>query len=338
MSNSKSDYDERPKWPREPSYGGKTGTALIDGFTFLSKPVQYVVVDGMAIVEGDINLGPVESVERSFEMRQAELTGRPVEKAIVITPGSQFGWPNCVIPYQINAGLPNQNRVTDAIAHWEANTDFSFVLRTAGNANQFPDYVEFVTGSECQSAVGRRTGRQFLSVTDGCSTGNVIHEIGHAAGLWHEQSRLDRDAYVTIIWDNIIPFYKPQFAPHITDGDDVGKYDYGSIMHYSRTAFTVNGQDTIVPTDPDTQIGQRDGLSAGDILAVNTVLCPKVPACLDLTAVVAIPMIHAVGLLPKILGAGDVPGAWVWRQKPPPGTSVDRGSTVTLQTRTGPIP
>ena len=118
----------------------------------------------------------------------------------------------------------------------------------------------------------------------------------------------------------------------------MGKYDYGSIMHYPRNAFSVNGQDTIVPTDADAQMRQRDGLSAGDILAVNTVLCPKVPLVRELTVVVALPMIHAAGLLAKIVGAGDVPGAWVWRQNLPPLTSVDRESIVTLQTRTGPIP
>ena len=60
-----------------------------------------------------------------------------------------------------------------------------------------------------------------------------------------------------------------QFNQHITDGDDLGAYDYGSIMHYPRNAFSANGQDTITPADPNAQIGQRTGLSAGDIAAVG---------------------------------------------------------------------
>ena len=54
-----------------------------------------------------------------------------------------------------------------------------------------------------------------------------------------------------------------------TDGDDVGPYDYGSIMHYPATAFSKNGQPTIVTKNGAT-IGQRQGLSPGDIAAVQS--------------------------------------------------------------------
>jgi len=97
----------------------------------------------------------------------------------------------------------------------------------------------------------------------------VIHEIGHALGLCHEQSRSDRDLYIRILWQNISPGMEHNFYQQISDGDDIGPYDYESIMHYPSWAFSRNGQPTIQARD-NAPIGQRDGLSQGDIVAINT--------------------------------------------------------------------
>lgn len=227
-----------------------------------SKAVQYAVVKGLAIFEGDIVLGTVEEVERNTEVARQGLP-----EAVVIT-GDKFRWKNCKIPYTIDPALTNQARVTDAIAHWEAKTNYRFHLRTNET-----DFITFRPGDGCSSNVGRQGGQQFVNLAGGCLKGQTIHEIGHVIGLWHEQSREDRDTFVTIQWQNIETGKEHNFNQHITDGDDVGGYDYGSIMHYGRDAFSKNLSDTIVPINPaGSAIGQRNGLSAGDIAAANS-LC-----------------------------------------------------------------
>jgi astacin len=88
----------------------------------------------------------------------------------------------------------------------------------------------------------------------------VTHEILHAAGFHHEQSREDRDNHVTIDFDAIDPAHKEWFEIR-TGARLIGPYDYSSVMHYGRKAFSKNGDDTIIPKVPGAQIGQREGLS-----------------------------------------------------------------------------
>jgi hypothetical protein len=251
--------------------GRSVRTALVRGNTFAAKAVQYTEVDGLAIFEGDIVLGTVDEVARMSEMLRAEMASG-VAAGVAIS-GAQFRWPNCRVPFTIDAALPNQARVTDAIAHWEANTNYRFVARTTE-----ADFVTFRPGSGCSAQVGRRGGQQFVNLAPGCSTGSTIHEIGHVIGLWHEQSREDRDLFVRINWDKITPGTEHNFNQHITDGDDIGAYDFGSIMHYPRNAFSIDGNDTITPiaaVPAGVTVGQRAGLSAGDISAANSLCTPK---------------------------------------------------------------
>lgn len=85
--------------------------------------------------------------------------------------------------------------------------------------------------------------------TPGCdSVGTAMHELGHALGMEHEQSRPDRDEYVKIYSHRIEDGNADQFTKS-ENGDMERPYDLMSLMHYESDAFSKNGKPTIVAKD-----------------------------------------------------------------------------------------
>lgn len=132
-----------------------------------------------------------------------------------------------------------------------------------------------VTG--CWSEVGRQGGKQELNLEryepgNGCFRhGTIVHEFIHALGFYHMQSASDRDEFVTIAWENIQPGLESNFLIYPKDvitHFDV-EYEYGSVMHYPATAFSINGEKTIITLDPEVEIGQRIKLTDKDVERIN---------------------------------------------------------------------
>src|SRR5690606_1399655 len=156
---------------------------------FAGREITVEEIDGEYIYEGDIKLSP-----DMLSLKEPKLVYEPGEKAPEKSVGRTSGmWPNNTIYYAIDGNLGDKSRVTEAIKHWESNTNLKFVLRTSQ-----PNYIYFTPGSGCSSYIGMIGGRQAITLASSCTTGTTIHEIGHAVGLWHEQSRVDRDNHIKV--------------------------------------------------------------------------------------------------------------------------------------------
>uniref|UniRef100_A0AAY5KMH6 Metalloendopeptidase n=2 Tax=Esox lucius TaxID=8010 RepID=A0AAY5KMH6_ESOLU len=172
------------------------------------------------------------------------------------------------VPYIVSSEFSSNERHTieTAVKNINSKTCIRFVPRQ----NQ-ADYLSYEPRDGCWSSLGRQGNQQVVSLqSGGCVTfGIVQHETLHALGFQHEQTRSDRDDYVVINWSNIDPDNSFNFDKTQTNNLNT-PYDYGSVMHYDNTAFSINGQDTITPIPyPNVPIGQRVGLSSTDILKIN---------------------------------------------------------------------
>lgn len=195
-----------------------------------------------------------------------------------ITIFKERRWP-LPIPYEVDANLLDdiKSGVKAGINEIEAKTCVKFRKRRKDDK----DYLYFVEDDGCWSYVGRKGGKQIISLLFGCHSKHaVVHEIMHALGFFHEQTRPDRDEYVNIRLKNVFDWARHNFEK--LKYSEIIKikhpYDYKSVMHYPRNAFSKNGEDTIVvPYKPRLSLGQPSsgGISPIDALQLNELYCSK---------------------------------------------------------------
>ncbi|KAL3981598.1 Astacin (Peptidase M12A) family protein [Acanthocheilonema viteae] len=205
-----------------------------------------------------------------FQRNKLGKTRRNKRKVIV---GDTFRWPHQTVPYFLKETDREWRRtILAGMSKWERETCIRFKERTTEK-----DYVYIFRGAGCYSSVGRIGGKQYTSIGYGCESGGIVaHELGHALGFWHEQSRPDRDKYININEDHIFPGTKGNFEKRNDIAAMDVPYDFGSVMHYGPQAFTNDYHYVTIETKDHRfqhTIGQRNDLSFIDIKEANLMYC-----------------------------------------------------------------
>ncbi|XP_052086548.1 MAM and LDL-receptor class A domain-containing protein 1-like [Mytilus californianus] len=232
------------------------------------------------------------------QLAQLELknTGDSSDRKRNFVSYTQWLWKDGIVPYNIhNMSTSSVTVINKAIKQfhdytcvkWITTTDPLFNKSTLGHQN----VVTFINENGCWSYVGnvnpQRNNTQPLSLSEpGCvSLSTTVHEMLHALGGHHEQSRTDRDNYVSIEWQNVNQG-QGNYNMKKLDTQDNNPYDAESSMQYSLYAFSTNGQKTINFKDRRLEFlaDSADGLEFYDIQDVTdaykcTDHCRTTPNC-----------------------------------------------------------
>lgn len=173
-------------------------------------------------------------------------------------------WPNARVPYTLDPNFDSKQKaeVARAFENYQSKTCVRFVPKQAADN----DYVQILRDDNtCGLAeMCRKGGPQFAKFGGSCiGWGTMTHELGHTLCFGHEQTRPDRDNYIS--WDtNKCKPHNKDNANDFTTLDLL--YDYVSLQHYEGECY--NG--CIIPKIPGvTKCGSGGDLSVLDAEKIN---------------------------------------------------------------------
>ncbi len=240
------------------------------------RPVNYQMIAGQAIYQGDIILGQVDQAPLGGGTAAGSLAPLP---ASVGTAYSSYLWPKvagvATVYYAVDPSSGDVSNINTALNQF--NSDFSGVIHWAQRTNQ-PVYVNInlngANTGQCEGEEGYQPNfvqPEPMTGAANCTIGTILHEMGHVVGLWHEQSRSDRDQYVTVNYQNIIKGSRSNFDMIQDNVQNLGLYDYASLMHYPPFEQTRNGAPSIETIPAGMPLASAEGVptpatdySAGD--------------------------------------------------------------------------
>lgn len=214
------------------------------------------LLDSVYIYQGDMLL----------TKEQIDEFNKPVARG-AITSIEKFRWPNHTVYYTFAPDFEFVKEAHEAMADYhQSSTNIIFLPATDAQANKVRFFHN--EGGGAYSYVGMVGGTQDISIGREFlfqAKGTIMHELGHAVGLIHEQSKADRDNYININLSNIIPGKENnyQITPNQTH---ISGFDFESIMLYgSYSDFAINKAIPILTRkDGSTWESQRDFLSMTD--------------------------------------------------------------------------
>jgi Astacin (Peptidase family M12A) len=243
-------------------------TTFIEHNTVLIDHQPFVVVDDQLI---DAHLLQPEKYDHGPQIR----ADKPAKVEL---------WTDGVIPITFNKEIepPLQKMVLQACQEWAKSTSHIHCQLGPYKGQKLKVTRTFMgNNAGCWSMLGQSAYfmgfKRHMNLGYGCDRPEIVlHEMGHVLGLAHEHQRADRDSYITIHTENVDDPYlgfglKLNFNKQKTEL--VTAYDFLSIMHYRRDAFSKNGKDTIVPKAEFSsffdQMGHAKELSPLDRAAVK---------------------------------------------------------------------